>query len=205
MTGWLGRVGGCLLVIVTTAPLVTAQGQSSPPRWTEVPALCGRLQKEGWQPANPSGGSEPARAAVRVGGALDIYLCRVKRTVPAEGRGRAAELEVFMQHRGGHNATITARVWRDTDREATLQSAADLFARMLQELRISAPGGLSRAIRTGDPFADEQDGLSFRISTTTRDEEIRTQPDLKPEDVPRLAVVVSVEPIDQSQPGGVQR
>jgi hypothetical protein len=50
------------------------------------------------------------------------------------------------------------------------------------------------AIRQGEEPDEEQDGLRFSVSKTTREMERISQPDLKPEDVPQLTVDVSVAP-----------
>jgi hypothetical protein len=188
-------MAACLLLALTAAP-VTAGEQGKAPQWAEIPALCGRLQKEGWKPADPLGQEEEGRAEVRVGGGSGIFLCRVKRALPMHGRGIPTELEVFMQHRGGDNVSVSARIWRDADRQAALEAAVELFSRLVRDLGVTAPAGFAAAIRQGEDVEEDQDGLTFSVAATTRAMERRSQPDLEPEDVPWLKVDISVAPVE---------
>jgi hypothetical protein len=188
-------VAAWVLLALTAAP-VAAGEQGKAPQWAEIRPLCGRLQKEGWKPADPLGQEDEGRAEVRVGGRVGIFLCRVKRALPMQGRGTPTELEVFMQHRGGDNVSVSARIWRDADRQAALEGAAELFTRLVRDLGMTAPAGFAAAIRQGQEPDEEEDGLRFSVSKRTREMERNSQPDLKPEDVPLLTVDVSIEPVD---------
>lgn len=190
-----GAVSWVLVLVLTAAPVATWE-QRTEPQWAEIRPLCGRLQKEGWKTSDPLGAEEEGRAEVRVGGAIGIYLCRVTRVLSTPGRGTPSALEVFMQHRGGDNVTVSARIWRDADREAALAAAAELFTRLARDLRVAVPALLVPAIRRGESFDEDHDGVTFAVTATTRAMERVSQPDLKPEDVPLLNVNVSVTPVD---------
>jgi hypothetical protein len=188
-------VAAWVLLALTATP-VAAGEQGQAPQWAEMRPLCGRLQKEGWQPADPLGQEDEGRAEVRVGGGSGIFLCRLTRALPMPGRGTPSEVEVFMQHRGGDNVMVSALIWRDADRQAALDAAADLFARITRDLRVTVPAGFASAIRQGEDAGEDQDGLTFSIATTTREAERVSQPDLKPEDVPQLKVDVTITPVE---------
>jgi hypothetical protein len=165
------------------------------PRWADALAICGRLRADGWRSADPLGGPDaPDAPDVTVGGAVGIQLCRVTRTLPSAARGRPPALEVFLQHRGGHAANITAGFWQAADRAATLAAAADLTTRLARDLGITLPPELTAAVLTADTYDDTHAGVSLRVTTSTREEEVRVQHDLKPESVPLLSVEISFTP-----------
>jgi hypothetical protein len=171
---------------------VAGAGQAAAePQWSRAPTICRQLRIEGWLPANPLGGSG-AESEARVGGASDIYLCRVARTLASARRHQPAHVEVFLQHRGGDALTITVRFFDERDRRAALDAGAAIGARLVRELALPAPAGFDTAVRAGDAWSDDAGGLRFRISRTSRQEELVSQPDLTPDAVPLLAVQISI-------------
>jgi hypothetical protein len=171
---------------------VEVQRASTGPQWQRATGLCRQLRSEGWAPADPLGGEDAGDGEARIGGALDIRLCRVVRALPATAGGRPSQLAVFLQHRGGDAMNVTVGFFDARDRRAALDAGAAIVTRLTRELRLPAPAGLETAIRVGDDWQDDIDGLRIRVSTTTRQAELVMSPDLKPESVPLLSVEISI-------------
>ena len=181
------------ILSVALAAATPRAAVSAEPRWAAIPDVCGKLRAEGWGAAGVTGPGSGAEATV--GGSVKIRLCRVSRALPGGGTP-APSLEVFMQYRGGHNASLTASYWRDADRATTLSAAADVAARLARDLGLELPPPAAAAIRAADEYEDTLGGIVTRVSRTTRQSELVSQPDLKPETVPLLAVTVSFSPAD---------
>ena len=170
---------------------IGVQRTSTGPKWGRATELCRQLRREGWAPVDPLGGEDAGDGEARIGGALDIRLCRVARALPVTGAGRPAQLNVFLQHRGGDALNVTVGFFDDCDRRAALDAGAAIVTRLTRELQLPAPAGLDTAIRAGDAWQDDIDGLRIRVSTTTRAAELVMSPDLKSESVPLLSVDIS--------------
>ena len=174
-----------------SAPLTAEPAQKTQPNWDRIPDLCRQLRAEGWRPP-PDGIGSPETGERVVGGSLKIFHCHLRRTLPGAGKG--ATVTALMQLRGGNGLSLRAELWSEAQRTATLDAAAQDIARLARDLNITLPGGLAQAVRTAEAFQDEDGNLTFRIRIDTREEELRIQPDLKPQDVPLLAVEIEVEP-----------
>jgi hypothetical protein len=169
--------------------------QGKTPQWQKIPQVCKQLRAEGWRPRDPLGDGDHETGEARVGGSVNIFLCKLRLPLPARGRGKPSRLELFMQHRGGETLSLKAEVWEAADRAATLDAAATWVTRLLRDLQLPLPADLPVAIRTADPWQDDPANLQFEVSVSKRESAIG-QPDLKPEDVPLLEVTISVKPAE---------
>ncbi len=165
------------------------------PRWDRVPHVCRVLQAEGWRPLDPLG-SGPGPGSATIGGKLALFVCKLDREWPARGKSKAPRLELFAQRGGGGGLSVRADLWDEAQREPTLREAADLFARLAGELRLANPEltQLLDALRRGVPESSDVDELRWEVTTETRRERLVSEPDLRPEDVPLLAVTVAIRP-----------
>jgi hypothetical protein len=193
------------LVLVMAAGAAAVLAQEGGAQWHRVPEVCRQLQADGWKPEDPLGrGAGPAE--VRVGGGLAIDLCRVTRTLDGEaGRRTPASLTVFMQHRGGDALSVTGRFYEEAGRQRTLDAVAAWSARLAILLDVDLPADVPASIRRGE----ERHGgvstgscpgcpparpvLTYEVAHTTRQSELVSQPDLKPEDVPLATVTLTVQ------------
>jgi len=124
-------------------------------------------------------------------------VCQLRQQLPAPAHAKPAYIDVFMQHGGGESISVTASFWVDADRMATLEAAARTLARIAHDLDLPLPADVLERVKKGDDSSwDELENLRFDFSETTRETELRTQPDLKPSDVPLVTFRVSVKPAD---------
>jgi hypothetical protein len=176
--------------------IVVASAGADGPRWEKVPDLCRQLRAEGWK-AKPDGAGDPTTGELRhvVGRSLTIFICHLRQDLPPGTGAKPDRVEVFMQHGGGQSLEVNASVWVAANRTATLDAAARTLARVARDLNLQLPPDMLERVRQGDDsWSDTIEDLHFDISKTTREEELRTQPDLKASDVPLVVFSVSIGP-----------
>jgi hypothetical protein len=184
------------ILTATVIPFVlTASPGASVIQWKKVPDLCRQLRAEGWKP-KPDGAGDPETGEMRHGGrALKIFVCQLRQDLPSAAGVRSGHVDIHMQHGGGDNLSVSASVWTAANRTATLDAAARTLARVARDLNLKLPPELLERVRQGDDsWWEVIEDLRFNISKTTREEELLTQPDLKPNDVPLVTFEISIKP-----------
>lgn len=169
-------------------------------QWRKAPALCRQLRAEGWKPT-PDGAGDPATGEMRYGGrALEIFVCQLRQALPSTSGARPAHVDVFIQHGGGESLAVSATVWTDADRTATLDAAARAVARVARGLNLKLPSNFLDRVRQGDDSSwDTLESLRFDISKSTR-ETAWIPPDQKASDVPLVEFKISIKPDDDEDP-----
>jgi hypothetical protein len=189
------------LLTAVLAFVLAASPQAGATQWRKVPDVCRQLRGEGWKP-KPDGAGDPKTGEMRYEGrALKIFVCQLVQDLPSTAGAKPSNVGVFMQHGGGESLSISASFWTAADRTATLDAAARTLARVARDLDLKLPSNFLERVRQGDDSSwDTLDNLRFDISKTTRESELMTQPDLKPNDVPLLTFEISIKPDDDEDP-----
>jgi hypothetical protein len=184
-----------ILTATVIAFVLAASPEAGVIQWKKVPDLCRQLRAEGWKP-KPDGAGDPETGEMRHGGrALKIFVCQLRQDLPSAAGARSGHVDIHMQHGGGDNLSVSASVWTAANRTATLDTAARTLARVARDLNLKLPPEMLERVRQGDDsWWEVVEDLRFNISKTTREGELLTQPDLKPNDVPLVTFEISIKP-----------